>query len=117
YYSYRDLYHPPTYQHHRERSPHTPIPSRSNILASSPIALEIGDNQDKLTNYFDWLEGGYPAMKEQLEECLLILKTQGIVYGTLRDVPTALWKEWDVISGLVIMVQGHMTKWDHERAK
>ena len=92
YYSYRDLYHPPTYHHHQERSPHTPIPSRSNIV-TSPIAFEISDNRDKLANYFDWLAGVYPAMKEQLQECFRILKTQGIVYGTLLDVPTALWKE------------------------
>src|SRR5439155_21617004 len=107
YYSYRDLYHPPTYHHHQEHSPHTLIPSRSNIVASSPIAFEIGDNRDKLTNYFDWLAGVYPAMKEQLQECFRILKTQGIVYETLLDVPTALWMVWGVISGLVIMVQGH----------
>jgi hypothetical protein len=86
-------------------------------VTSSPVTFEIGDNRDKLTNYFDWLEGVYPAMKEQLQECLLILKTQEIVYGTLRDIPIVLWKEWDMISGLVIMVQGHMMKWDHERAK
>src|SRR5438045_6812161 len=57
YFSYRDPYHPPTYHHHRERSLHTPIPPRSNIVVSSPIAFEIGDNRDKLTNYFNWLAG------------------------------------------------------------
>jgi len=117
YYGYRDLYHPPTYHHHRERSPHTPIPSRSNIVVSSPIAFEIGDNRDKLTNYFNWLAGVYPAMEEQLQECFLLLKSKGIVYGTLPDISTKDWKDWEVIDGLVIMVRGHTTKWDHERAK
>lgn len=117
YYPYRDLYHPPTYHHHRERSPYTPVPSRSEAVVSSPIAFEIGDNRDKLTNYFDWLAGVYPAMEEQLQECLLTLKTDGIVYGTLLDVPTTLWKEWGVLPGLVIMIQGHMTKWKRELAK
>ena len=117
YYPYRDLYHPPTYRHHRERSPHTPIPSRSEVVASSPIAFEIGDNRDKLTNYFDWLGGVYPAMEDQLQECLLTLKTDGIVYGTLLDVPATLWKEYGTLSGLVIMVRGHTKKWDRERAK
>ena len=117
YYSYRDLYHPPIYHHHREHSPHTPIPSRNNIVASSPIAFEIGDNRDKLTNYFNWLAVVYPAMEEQLQECFRILKSKGIVYGTLLDIPTTLWKEWDVIDGLVIMVKGHTKKWDHERVK
>jgi hypothetical protein len=117
YYSYGDPYHPPTYYHRRERSPRTPIPSRSNIVTSSPIAFEIGDNREKLANYFNWLIGIYPTMEEQLQECSLILKNKGIVYGTLLDVPTTLWKEWEVIDGLVIMVKGHTTKWEHERAK
>jgi len=117
HYAYRDLYHPPTYHHHRERSPRTPIPSRSNIVVSSPIAFEIGDNRDKLTNYFNWLAGVYPAMEEQLQECFLLLKSKGIVYGTLPDISTKDWKDWEVIDGLVIMVRGHTTKWDHERAK
>ena len=117
YYPYRDVYHPPTYHHHRERSPQTPIRSRSDVVVSSPIAFEIGDNQDKLTNYFDWLAGVYPGMEEQLQECLLILKTDGIVYGTLLDVPATLWKEYGSLPGLVIMVQGHTKKWDRERAK
>ena len=86
-------------------------------MVSSPIAFEIGDNRDKLTNYFNWLAGVYPAMEGQLQECLLTLKSDGIVYGTLLDVPTALWKEWGVLPGLVIMVQGHTTKWKRELAK
>jgi len=53
YYSYIDPYHPPTYRHHREHSPYAPIPSRSNVVASSTIAFEAGDNRDKLTNYFN----------------------------------------------------------------
>jgi hypothetical protein len=117
YYSYRDLYHPPTYNHHREHSPHTPIPSRNNIVTSSPITFETGDNRDKLTNYFNWLAMVYPTMEERLQECLLMLKNKGIVYGTLQYIPTTSWKEWDVIDGLVIMIKGHATKWDHERAK
>ena len=55
--------------------------------------FEIGDNRDKLTNYFDWLAGVYPIMEEQLQECFSILKTQGILYWTLLDIPTVLWKE------------------------
>ena len=86
-------------------------------MASSPIAFEIGDNRDKLTNYFNWLAVVYPTMEERLQECLLILKSKGIVYGTLLDIPTTLWKEWDVIDGVVIMIKGHTTKWNHERAK
>ena len=117
YYPYRDLYHPSTYHHHRECSPHTSISSRSDVVISSPIAFEIGNNRDKLTNYFDWLAGVYPAMEEQLQECLLTLKTDGIVYGTLLDVPAMLWEEWNMLEGLVIMVTGHTKKWQHERAK
>ena len=117
YYPYRDLYHPSTYHHHRECSPHTPISSRSDVVISSPIAFEIGNNRDKLTNYFDWLAGVYPAMEEQLQECLLTLKTDGIVYGTLLDVPATLWKEYGTLSELVIVIQGHTKKWDREQAR
>ena len=117
YYPYRDLYHPPTYHHHRERSPQTPIPRRSDVVVSSPIAFEIGDNRDKLANYFNWLAGVYPTMEKQLQECLMILKKKGIVYGTLLDVPAMLWEEWNMLDGLVIMVTGHTKKWEHERAK
>ena len=47
----------------------------------------------------------------------MILKKKGIVYGTLLDVPAMLWKEWNMLDGLVIMVTGHTKKWEHERAK
>ena len=56
-------------------------------------------------------------MEKQLQEYLMILKNKGIVYGTLLDVPAILWKEWNMLDGLVIMVTGHMKKWEHERAK
>ena len=59
----------------------------------------------------------YPAMEGRLQECLLILKSEGIVYGTLLDVPKALWKEWGVVDGLVIMAQGHTKKWECEQTK
>ena len=55
-------------------------------MVSFPIAFEIGDNRDKLTNYFNWLAGVYPAMEEQFQECLLILKSKGIL---CKD---AIWK-------------------------
>ena len=60
-------------------------------MASSPIAFEIGDNREKLTNYFDWQAVVYPAMEEQLQEYLLTFKSEGIVYRMLLDVPIALW--------------------------
>jgi hypothetical protein len=116
-YYYGDPYHPPTHHHYRQRSPYTPTPFRSDVVASSPIAFEIDDNGDKLTNYFDWLTGVYPAMEKQLQECLLTLKTNGVVYGTLLDVPATLWKEYSILPGLVIMIQGHTKKWNREQAK
>ena len=117
YYSYRDLYHSLTYNHHQEYSSYISIPSRNNIMTSSPITFEIGDNRDKLTNYFHWLAVVYPAMEEQLQEYLFTLKSEQIVYGTLLDVPTVLWKEWGVVNGLVIMVQRHTKKWKREQTK
>ena len=60
-------------------------------MTSSPIAFETGENRDKLTNYFDWQAVVYSAMEEQLQECLPTLKSEGIVYRTLLDIPTVLW--------------------------
>src|SRR5436190_1598631 len=54
-----------------------PVPSRGNIVVSSPIAFGIGDNRDKLANYFNWLAGVYPTMEKQLQECLMILRKKG----------------------------------------
>ena len=59
----------------------------------------------------------YPAMKQQLEECLVILTSEEIVFGTLLDVPIDLWKEWRVSNGLMIMVKGHTKKYECEATK
>jgi len=59
----------------------------------------------------------YPAMEGRLQEYLLTLKSEGIVYETLLDFPKALWKEWGVVDGLVIMAQGHTKKWEREQTK
>src|SRR5438045_7845277 len=57
YYSYRDPYHPPTYHHHRERSPPTPVPSRSNVVVSSPI-VELSWSQ-RLKSYIPKVTAKY----------------------------------------------------------
>ena len=90
YYSYRDLYHSSIYYHHQEYSSHISISSQSNIVVSFPIAFEIEDNRDKLTNYFNWLVVVYLAMEKQLQKCFLMLKSEEIVYETLLNVPKAL---------------------------
>jgi hypothetical protein len=81
------------------------------------MTFEIDVDADKLAKYFEWLAKVYPAMKQQLEECLVTLKDEEIVFGTLLDVPAELWKEWRVSNGLMIMVKGHTKKYERESSK
>src|SRR5947207_2674675 len=53
YYFYKDLYHSFIYNHHQEHFSYISISSRNNIVISFPIIFEIGDNRDKLINYFN----------------------------------------------------------------
>ena len=117
YYSYRDLYHSFIYNHYWEYSSYTPISSWNNIVTSSSITFEIGDNRDKLINYFNWLAVIYFIIEEWFQECLLILKSKEIVYETLLDIPIILWKKWDIIDGVMIMIKRYITKWNHEWIK
>ena len=116
-YLYADSYRHPTYSQHQQYSPQTPRAPRTSILASSPISHEIGDNQHKLANYFDWLLEVYPAMTDQLKGCWMILDREEIVFGTLLNVPKELWNDWSITSGIRILVTTHTKKWEHEQAK
>ena len=84
---------------------------------SSPIRFENDTNSDKLTEYFDWLAKGYPGKAQQLRECLLTLKSEEIVFATLHDIPNELWREWKVPNGLILMVKGHMKKWERQQMR
>ena len=81
------------------------------------MTFETGVDADKLTKYFQWLSKVYPAMKQQLEEYLVTLTSEEIVFKTLLDVPIDLWKEWCVSNGLMVMVKGHTKKYEHEATK
>ena len=116
YYPYNHPYLPPTYQPRQEPSPPSPPRRRAEPQASSPIRFENDPNSDKLKEYFDWLVRGYPGKVQQLRECLLTLKSEEIVYGTVHDIPNELWKDWKVPSELILMVKGHMKKWEREQA-
>ena len=117
YYHYGHPYLPPTYQPRQERSPPSPPRRRTELPTSSPIRFENDINSDKLTEYFDWLVRGYPGKTQQLRECLSTLKSEDIVFATLHDIPSELWKEWKVPKGLILMVNGHMKKWEREQAR
>lgn len=117
YYPYGHPYLPPTYQPRQERSPPSPPRRRTELPASSPIRFESNVNSDKLTEYFDWLVKGYPGKTQQLRECLSTLKSEEIVFATLHDIPSELWKDWKVPNGLILMVKGHMKKWEREQAR
>ena len=117
YYSYRDLYHSFTYNHHREHSSHISISSRNNIVTSSSITFKIGDNRDKLINYFNWLAMIYFIMKKWLQEYLLILKSKEIIYEIFLDISIILWKKWDIIDEIIIMIKRYIIKWNHEWVK
>jgi len=101
--------------------PHCPERSQSPIraaipplLASSPIHLESDHSVDKLRDYFDWLIRGFPGKSEQLKLCLETLRSEEIVFTTLHEVPTELWREWKISHGLILLVKGHIKKWERE---
>ena len=81
------------------------------------MIFEMDVDADKLTKHFQWLSNIYPVMKQQLEECLVTLKSEDIVFGTILDVPIDLWKEWRVSNGLMIMIKGHTKKYEREGSK
>ena len=117
YYPYGPPYPPPTYPHHRERSPPSPPHRRVELQASSPAHFEANPNSDKLTESFDWLVRGYPGKAQQIRECSSTLKGEEIVFATINDIPNTLWKEWKVSNGLILLVKGHMKKWEREQAR
>ena len=118
--SYHPFEHPyllPPYRHPRKWSSSTPRVSKRNFQPLSPMIFETEVDGNKLTKYFQWLSKVYPAMKQQLEECLVTLNSEDIVFGTLLDVPIDLWKEWRVSNGLMIMIKGHTKKYEREDSK
>jgi hypothetical protein len=117
YYAYGHPYPPPTYHRHQERSPPSPPRRRAELQASSPIRFENDPNSDKLSDYFDWLTRGYPGKAQQIRECLSTLKSEEIVFATLCDIPSELWREWKVSNGLILLIKGHMKKWEREQAR
>jgi hypothetical protein len=75
----------------------------------------VNPNSDKLAEYFDRLTQGYPSKAEQIKGCLSTLKGEEIMFATLNDIPGDIWKEWKVSTRLVLLVKGHMKKWEREQ--
>jgi len=115
YYPYPHPYPPPTYRHYQEHSPPSPPRRRVELPASSPIRFEVDPNSDKLTEYFDWLIRGYPGKAQQIQECLSTLKSEEIMFATLNDIPANVWKDWKMSTGLILLIKGHMKKWEREQ--
>ena len=111
YYGYPHPYAPPMYPPPQKTLPTSPHVRLVPQTASSPLRFESDPTSDKLTEYFDWLSLGYPGKSQQIKECLSMLKSEEIVYGTLSDIPTDLWKDWKVTTGVILLVKGHMKKW------
>ena len=120
YYPYAPPFPPPTYPYrheHHERSSPSPPRRRAELQASSPLRFEVDPNSDKLTAYFHWLVQGYPGKGQQIRECLSTLKGEDIMFATLNDIPNDLWRDWKVANGLILLVKGHMKKWEREQAR
>jgi len=45
------------------------------------------------------------------------LISEEIMFATLQDVTAELWKDWKVPTGLVLLVKGHMKKWEREQSR
>src|SRR5204862_3847552 len=90
---------------------------RVELQVFSPAHLEADPNSDKLTEYFDWLARGYPGKVQQIGECLSTLKGKEIVFTTINDISNELWRDWKVSNDLILLVKGHMKKWECEQAR
>ena len=86
-------------------------------MTSSSIIFEIENNWDKLINYFNWLIMIYSIMKKWLQKYLLILKNKEIIYKTFLDISIILWKKWNMIDEIMIMIKRYTIKWNHEWVK
>lgn len=117
YYQYPPPYHAAPYPPPRERSASPVARHVVHLPASSPIRFESDITIDKLKEYFDWLIKGFPGKSEQLEECLVTLRSEEILFTTLPEVPTELWKEWKISTGLILLVKTQMKKWEREQGR
>jgi hypothetical protein len=117
YYPYGHPYPPPIYHRRQEHSPPSPPRRRVELQATSPVRFENDPNSDKLSEYFDWLIQGYPSKAQQIRECLSTLKSEEIVFATLYDIPTELWRDWKVSNGLILLIKGYIKKWEREQGR
>ena len=117
YYPYPPPYHQQIYRPYPEHSLLSPQPHQSQLPVSSPLRFESNPNADKLTEYFEWLIQGYPGKAQQITECLSTLRSEEIMFAMLHDIPGELWKDWKVSNGLILLVKGHMKKWEREQSR
>jgi hypothetical protein len=79
---------PSLYTYPPLRNTSTDVDQRNRQRSLSlPLAFE--DMVDKLEDYFMWLSRIAPGMREQLTECLALLKKRDIVFDTLSSITDA----------------------------
>ena len=59
----------------------------------------------------------YLIMEKWLQECLLILKNKEIIYKIFLNISIILWKKWNMINEVIIMIKRYIIKWNHEWVK
>lgn len=90
---------------------------------SSSLPSEFGDLMDKLDEYFIWLSKIAPGMKEQLAECLEILRKRDIILDTLSSLTDAHYSRWEnegdkkISDGIRLLIGKHLKKWKRIYAK
>lgn len=113
---------PPPYMYLPPGNPSAEVQQRSRQRSSS-LPSESEDLMDKLNEYFIWLGKIAPGMKEQLAECLTMLKKRDIVFDTLPSLTDAHYSRWEnegdkkVSDGIKLLIGSHLKKWRRAKAK
>jgi hypothetical protein len=100
-----------------------PDPPQRARQRSSSLPSEFEYTMDKLDEYFTWLIKLAPGMKEQLIECLAILKRRDIVLDTLTSITDTHYERWEnegdskISDGVRLLIVGHLKKWKRAKAK
>jgi hypothetical protein len=113
---------PPLYTYPPPGNTSTSVDQR-NRQRSSSLPSEFEDMEDKLEDYFMWLIRIAPGMREQLTECLAMLKRRDIVLDTLSSITDAHYIRWEnegnkkISDGIKLLIGSHLKKWKWTKAR